>query len=82
MDFLISFMVALVIMLLVGVVRQGLYKFIRRNRMPEGWRESETQQILREAQEKEQWENSLQATKEQGEKVTSAVVVMHHKLSH
>jgi Tfp pilus assembly protein PilO len=82
MDFLISFMVALVIMLLVGVVRQGLYKFSRRNKMPEGWRESETQQILREAQEKEQWENSLQATKEQGEKVTSAVVVMHHKLSH
>ncbi len=82
MDFLISFIVALIIMVLVGVVSQMWYKFSHRNQMPEGWSESETQRELREALEKEQWETSRRATLEQGEKVTSAVVVMHHKLSH
>jgi hypothetical protein len=82
MDFLISFMVALIIMALVGVVSQMWYKFSHRNQMPEGWSESETQRELRETQEKEQWAISQRATLEQGEKVTSAVVGLHHKLSH
>ena len=65
MDFLISFMVALIIMALVGVVSQAWYKFTHRNQMPEGWRESETQRMLREALEKEQWETRQLANRGQ-----------------
>ena len=65
MDFLISFMVALIIMLLVGVINQAWYKFTHRNRKPEGWHESETQPELREAHEKEQWEISQREIKGQ-----------------
>ena len=82
MDFLISFMVALIIMLLVGVISQSWYKFSHRNTMPEGWRESETQRELRETLEKEHWENSQRAAKEQGENVNSPFVVMPQRLSH
>jgi predicted Holliday junction resolvase-like endonuclease len=63
MDFLISFMVALIIMMLVGVVSQTWHYFTHRNQMPEGWRESETQRELREAWEKEQWETRQRTLK-------------------
>ena len=63
MDFLISFMVALIIMALVGVVSQTWYSFSRRNQMPEEWHESETQRELREAWEKEQWETRQRTLK-------------------
>ena len=69
MDFLISFMVTLIIMALVGVVSQGWYKFSHRNLMPEGWHESETQRELREALEKERWEISQRATSGQTARV-------------
>jgi flagellar basal body-associated protein FliL len=65
MDFLISLMVALIIMLLVGVISQAWYKFSHKNLMPEGWHESETQRELREALEKEHWEISQRAIKGQ-----------------
>ena len=69
MDFLISFMVALIIIALVGVVSHYWSRFNHRNQMPEGWRESETQRILREAQEIEQWEISQGAIKEHSPRV-------------
>ena len=69
MDFLISFMVALIIMALVGVISQAWYKFSHRNQMPEGWRESETKRELREAMEKERWDISQQVPRGQTAKV-------------
>ena len=82
MDFLISFMVALIIMALVGIVSQAWYKFSHRNQMPKGWHESETQRELREALEKEQWENKHDALKEQttkGRSVSETVLKLSRK---